>query len=99
MPDFSGLWKPDSDRCRPNRSGDFTLHIDHRNPQLTVETTISRGPENSRRAAQQNSILSGLPTASRREWRRARHTSRALCIRAFSAFFILTVRRQFRSRE
>jgi len=41
-PDFSGLWKQDNDRCRPKRSGDVTLHIEHRDPDLVVEVFIVR---------------------------------------------------------
>ena len=44
---FSGVWKQDNDRCQPKRSGDVTLHIEHRDPQLTVETSISHGSQNS----------------------------------------------------
>ncbi len=47
VPDFSGIWKQDNDRCQPKRSGDVTLHIEHRDPQLTVETSISHGSQNS----------------------------------------------------
>lgn len=52
MPDFSGLWKQDNDRCQPKRSGDVTLHIEHHDPGLTVETSISHGSQNSRHAMQ-----------------------------------------------
>jgi hypothetical protein len=47
-PDFSGMWKQDNDRCQPKRSGDVTLHIEHHNPELTVETSISHGAQISR---------------------------------------------------
>ena len=40
-PDLSGLWKQDNDRCQPKCSGDVTLHIEHRDPELTIETTIA----------------------------------------------------------
>jgi hypothetical protein len=43
VPDFSGLWKQDNDRCQPKRSGEVTLHIEHHDPELTVETSISHG--------------------------------------------------------
>jgi hypothetical protein len=45
-PNFSGTWKQSKDRCVPPRTGDVTLHIDHQDPELTVETTIlpSSGP-------------------------------------------------------
>jgi hypothetical protein len=51
-PDFSGLWKQDNDRCRPKRSGDVRLRIEHHAPELTVETSISRDSQNSRHAVQ-----------------------------------------------
>lgn len=51
-PDFSGLWKQDNDRCQPKRNGDVILRIEHRDPALTVETSISRNAANSRHAAQ-----------------------------------------------
>lgn len=51
-PDFSGLWKQDNDRCQPKRSGDVTLRIDQIGFQLTVETTIAHGSQNSRHALQ-----------------------------------------------
>ncbi len=51
-PDFSGLWKQDNDRCLPKRSGDVTLHIEHHDPELTIETSISRTSGNSRHAMQ-----------------------------------------------
>ena len=40
-PDFSGLWMQDNDRCQPKRNGNVTLRIDHHDPELTVETSIS----------------------------------------------------------
>ena len=51
-PDFSGLWKQDNDRCQPERSGNITLHIEHRNPEIAVETTISRASASPRHAVQ-----------------------------------------------
>jgi len=51
-PDFSGLWKQDNDRCRPKRNGDVTLHIERRDPEFTVETTISRASASPRHAVQ-----------------------------------------------
>jgi hypothetical protein len=38
-PDFSGSWKQSNERCSPKRSGDVTLKIEHRDPQLVIETT------------------------------------------------------------
>jgi len=51
-PDFSGLWKQDNDRCQPRRGGDVTLHIEHREPEIMIETTIARGAAPLRRAMQ-----------------------------------------------
>ena len=51
-PDFSGQWKQDNDRCEPKRNGDVTLRIEHHDPELTVETSISRNSANSRHALQ-----------------------------------------------
>ena len=50
-PDFSGQWKQDNDRCQPKRNGEVTLGIEHREPELTMETSISRNPASSRHAA------------------------------------------------
>jgi hypothetical protein len=52
VPDLSGLWKQDNDRCRPKRSGDVTLHIEHHDSELTVETSISHGSQIFRHAVQ-----------------------------------------------
>jgi hypothetical protein len=52
MPDFSGQWKQDNDRCVPKRSGDVTLRIEHHEPELRVETSISRGSSDPRHATQ-----------------------------------------------
>jgi hypothetical protein len=41
-PDFSGTWKQDNAHSTPIRSGDVTLQIEHRDPDLTVETTTLR---------------------------------------------------------
>jgi hypothetical protein len=49
---FSGVWKQDNDRSQPKRTGNVTLRIDYREPQLTVDTTISRESEPSRHAVQ-----------------------------------------------
>jgi hypothetical protein len=51
-PDFSGLWKQDNDRCQPKRNSDVTLRIEHHDPELTVETSISRNSGNARHAVQ-----------------------------------------------
>jgi hypothetical protein len=51
-PDFSGLWKQNNDRCQPKRNGEVTLRIEHHDPELTVETSISRSSASSRHAVQ-----------------------------------------------
>ena len=51
-PDFSGTWKQDNDRCQPKRSGNVTLDIEHHDPDLRVETSISRGSATSGHAVQ-----------------------------------------------
>jgi hypothetical protein len=51
-PDFSGLWKQDNDRCQPKRNGDVMLRIEHHDPELTVETSISRNSVSSRHSIQ-----------------------------------------------
>jgi hypothetical protein len=40
-PDFSGTWKQSNERCSPKRNGDVTLRIEHRDPELVVETTAT----------------------------------------------------------
>lgn len=50
--DFSGLWKQDDERCEPRRNGNVTLHIEHHDPELEVETTISRSSHPPRHAEQ-----------------------------------------------
>jgi hypothetical protein len=49
---FSGAWKQSNERCVPKRSGEVTLHIDHRDPELIVETSILRGSAAPRHATQ-----------------------------------------------
>jgi hypothetical protein len=51
-PDFSGLWKQDNERSQPKRKGDVTLRIERHDPELTVETSISRISASSRHAVQ-----------------------------------------------
>jgi hypothetical protein len=41
-PGFSGIWKQSNEQCSPKRTGDVTLRIEHRDPELVIETT-SRG--------------------------------------------------------
>jgi hypothetical protein len=39
LPDFSGSWKQSNEQCSPKRTGDVMLRIQHRDPELVVETT------------------------------------------------------------
>jgi len=39
IPDFSGTWKQSNEQSSPKRTGDVTLRIEHRDPELVVETT------------------------------------------------------------
>lgn len=50
--DFSGTWRQDGARSLPPRSGDVTLRIEHRDPALTVETTILDAAHGRRHAVQ-----------------------------------------------
>jgi hypothetical protein len=50
--DFSGVWKQDNDRCQPKPNGDVMLRIEHHDPELTVETSISHNSASSRHALQ-----------------------------------------------
>jgi len=38
-PDFSGSWKQNNQLSAPTRNGDVTLKIQHRDPDLVIETT------------------------------------------------------------
>ena len=51
-PNFSGTWIQSSERSIPRRIGNVTLRIDHRDPELTVETTILQGSAAPRHAMQ-----------------------------------------------
>ncbi len=51
-PDFSGTWQLSNSRSLPARTGAVTLHIQHRDPHLTVETDVLRGDGKSRHAVQ-----------------------------------------------
>jgi hypothetical protein len=55
-PDFSGTWKQSNERSIPKRMGNVTLQIDHRDPELTVETTILRDSAAPRHAVQRYTI-------------------------------------------
>jgi hypothetical protein len=39
LPDFSGNWKQSNEQCSPKRTCDVMLKIQHRDPELVVETT------------------------------------------------------------
>jgi hypothetical protein len=39
LTDFSGTWKQNNEQCSPRRTGDLTLKIKHRDPDLVVRTT------------------------------------------------------------
>ena len=39
LPNFSGSWKQSNEQCSPQRTGEVTLKIEHRDPELVVETT------------------------------------------------------------
>jgi hypothetical protein len=39
LTDFSGTWKQSNEQSSPRRTGDVTLKIEHRDPDLVVETT------------------------------------------------------------
>ncbi len=39
VPDFSGSWERSNEQCSPKLTGDVTLTIQHRDPELVVETT------------------------------------------------------------
>jgi hypothetical protein len=64
VPDFSGLWKQDNDRCQPKRSADVTLHIEHHDPELTVETSISHGSLSSGHAVQKYTTDGGVSVST-----------------------------------
>jgi hypothetical protein len=51
-PDFSGTWKQSNERSIPTRRAKVILHIDHRDPELTVETTLLRDSAAPRHAVQ-----------------------------------------------
>jgi len=51
-PDFSGKWKQSNERSIPRRTGNVTLHIEHRDPELAVKTNIIRGSAVPRHADQ-----------------------------------------------
>jgi hypothetical protein len=54
-PNFSGTWNLSNERSIPKRGGSATLRIDHRDPLLSVETTILHGSTAPRHALQQYS--------------------------------------------
>jgi hypothetical protein len=62
-PDFSGTWKQSSERSMPRRMGNVTLQIQHRDPELTVETMMVRG-SGAPRYAVQRYTTDGKPSFS-----------------------------------
>jgi hypothetical protein len=63
-PDFSGLWKQNNDRCEPKPSGAVTLDIEHHDPKLTVERSISRGSLSSGHALQKYTTAGGVSVST-----------------------------------
>jgi hypothetical protein len=61
VPNFSGSWKQSNEQCSPKRTGDVTLRIEHRDPELVVETT-SKGL--STRHALQRYTTDGIESKS-----------------------------------
>jgi hypothetical protein len=39
VPDFNGIRTQNNEQCSPKRTGDVTLNIRHRDPELLVETS------------------------------------------------------------
>jgi hypothetical protein len=62
-PDFSGVWKQDGAQSVPARTGDVTLRIVHRDPTLSIETTIVRAGRPTQHAVQVYST-DGQPSTS-----------------------------------
>lgn len=62
-PNFSGRWKQDNERCQPQRNGDVTLRIEQHDPELTVETSITRRSGSTRHAVQKY-MSDGIPSVS-----------------------------------
>ena len=54
-PNFSGTWKLSGERSTPKRTGNVTLHIQHRDMDLLVETTALRASGPPRHAVQRYS--------------------------------------------
>jgi hypothetical protein len=52
QPNFSGTWKMNSERSQPRRKGEAVLVIDHRDPLLTVETTLRSASGTQKKAVQ-----------------------------------------------
>jgi hypothetical protein len=61
VPNFSESWKQSNEQCSPKRTGDVTLRIQHRDPELVVETT-SKGL--STRHALQRYTTDGIESES-----------------------------------
>ena len=49
---FSGTWKQCNECCQPKRTGDVTVVIEHRDPELMVAMTILRGSAIPRHSTQ-----------------------------------------------
>ena len=62
-PDFSGICRQSNERSTPSRSGNVTLHIDQRDPDLTVETAILHDSAEPRHASQ-HYTTHGKPSVS-----------------------------------
>lgn len=62
-PDFSGLWEQNNDRCQPKRTGEVTLHIEHRGAEFVVETSIAHVSARSRHAVQKY-VINGKVSVS-----------------------------------
>ena len=49
---FSGTWKQCNECCQPKRTGDVTVVIEHRDPELMVAMTVLRGSAIPRHSTQ-----------------------------------------------
>jgi len=64
MPDFSGTWKLSNEQSSPKRTGDVTLRIEHRDPELIVETSRTVGPRGMLCSATRRTGRSRNPSAA-----------------------------------
>jgi len=67
-PDFSGAWTQSNERSMPRRTGNVTLHIEHRDPELTVETTIIRASAAPRHAVQRYTTDGKVSISTGADW-------------------------------